>query len=92
MRNLKNDSITKLLLFFVVALLAANLLAKTKPIEAVGKFDDISVSGHSSGVFVFDRKSGDMWVYSGGSDSFPPRQPRYMGRLVEIGKPLVKNE
>jgi len=58
--------------------------------HAAGKFADVQFSGMPQGLTAIDTRTGDIWGYEqqglgrGG-------MVEYIGRLTELGKPLVKD-
>lgn len=56
--------------------------------HAAGKFADVQFSGIPGGVVAVDTRTGDIWGYA--SSGSLGDQVSYMGRIDELGKPLVK--
>lgn len=45
----------------------------------------------TSVLYVLDTKNGDIWAYEM-ERHYAPEYPEYIGRITELGKPVVKNK
>ena len=101
---MKFDSFLKVTLVMIaifLGIIAANGYLKShEAIASPGaKFDYIQIWAmgyslpglpHDSHIILFDTRNGNVWAYSDGA-MVGKGTPSYIGKLAELGKPILKN-
>lgn len=85
----KPDIFSKILLSVIaicLIIIAFTLVFRSEPTQAQSRinFNNIQLANTSGGFLILDGSSGDIWMYD-----FGRQQPDYIGRLTQVGHPLV---
>jgi hypothetical protein len=88
--SMRNDLYLKVALTVIalaLTLIACKSVVQPLGVAAQGALAGVQFSGGVGGFWAFDTKSGNIWGYelSGDASSIT-----YLGKMVELGKPLVK--
>ena len=87
---MKTDAFTKILLLVIaifLGIIALRPLVQVGTVQASsGSFGYLKSLAGSSGIRLMDTRNGDVWYYD-----FYRDKVVYKGRLVELGKSLVKH-
>ena len=90
---MRTDLYTKMILTVIaIALLtiACNYFVKPVAVSAQGSLTGVQFFGFGTAIWAVDTHTGDIWAYAFDIDSGNPKPPEHVGKIVQLGKPLVK--
>lgn len=93
-------SLAAIVVLLLIALTAGNFTFDKANASPGGSFDYVQIWGMSQSlpglpmeahVILFDSRNGNVWAYSDKA-MVGKAQPSYIGKLAELGKPIMKKQ